>query len=256
MTRPIAVLLLFIFAFFNSMFAQPVDSLAKQLKSAQEQVAMVNAIFRPPAQYIQIPKTRWGYWGLGNFEEAAFIKNDIVVAVYSTSWFAAPPVFMRSPDYDPAAWVSTMNNRFDSIAGCNTDPGLTCMSVAPGELRKINADRGYIFNKNPDSSTPYRSVYRQAKLLFLQKDDLGRILVAYYYHPKDENNVRKEIRKQWGMITFKEDKSFYQDQSHTVGQKTIYLGRFAYANTPEEKQTDSLHFEKRKQQLQKSGPQR
>ncbi|SDC62335.1 hypothetical protein [Niabella drilacis] len=256
MNKPIGALLIFTLALTGSLFAQPADSLAKQLKGAQEQVAMVNAIFKPPAQYRQIPKGRSGYWGLGNFEEAAFVKDDIVMVVFSTSWFAAPPAFMRSPNYEPAVWVRNMNNRFDSMARSNADPGFACTPVAIPELRKINANRGYIFNKNPNPSTPYRSVYSRAKLLFLQKDDLGRILLVYYYRPKDEKKVLREIRKQWGMITFKDDKSFYRDQSRGIGQKTIYLGKFAYANTPEERRNDSLLFEKRRQQRQKSGLQR
>ncbi len=247
MTRPIAVSLLFVLTLTGNLVAQPGDSLPQQLKNAKDQVSAVNAIFKQPPQYKQIPKTRSGYWGLGNFEEAAFIKDGIVVAVHSTSWFAAPPAPMRSPNYDPVVWIRNMNNRFDSVARSNADAGFACTLVAPGALRKINADRGYIFNKNPNPTTPYRSVYSRAKLLFLQKDDLGLVLLAYYYQPKDEKKVLKEIRKQWGIITFKDDKRFYRDQAGIIGLKTIYLGKFAYANTPEERRNDSLLFEKRKQ---------
>lgn len=249
--RQTTVLFFLILTFAGNLAAQTGDSLLQQLKNVKEQVNAVNAVFRQPARYTQVLKTRSGYWGPGNFEEAAFTKDDIVVVIFSTGWFAAPPVLMRSLHYDPVVWVRNMNNRFDSIARSNADPGFGCTPVTAGELKKINADRGYIFNKNPDPSSPYRSVYSRAKLLFLQKDDLGRILLAYYYHPKDEHKVLQEIRKQWGMITFNDDKRFYRNQSRTIGQKSIYLGKFSYVNTPEEKRNDSLLFEKRKQQLRK-----
>ena len=71
------------------------------------------------------------------------------------------------------------------------------------QLKKVNADRGVIYNLKVDYK--YRGVYVKCKKIALYKDNMGRVEILFFYMENQEKIVNEEIEKTWGMLKFKYD---------------------------------------------------
>jgi hypothetical protein len=73
--------------------------------------------------------------------------------------------------------------------------------VGPYHLKKINADRGYVYNLKVAGL--YLGIYARCKKVEVYKDNIGRAEILFFYNANQEKIVHKEIEKTWGMLKFK-----------------------------------------------------
>lgn len=240
--------MIFFLCSYQLIQAQTIDTLKNEKDNCRKQASYVNAILHIPEGYQQLlSEPKWGFYPFGSFETAAFEKDGIAISIFNSDYFCAPSVSMRKLDYNPGKWIKTTYNHFDSLVRVQADTAYNFANISKSQLQKINADRGYIFNEN--STRLYRNKYTMHKLIFLEKFDLGGILIVYSYNSQNEKLADKVIKETWGIVTFKNDKDFHPDSAALFGQKIIYLGKFAYANNPEDVKQDSIKFEEYKKKI-------
>lgn len=75
------------------------------------------------------------------------------------------------------------------------------MDVETLHLKKMNADRGIIYNIKVDGK--YLGIYPRCKKIEVYKDNIARVELLFFYKENQENKVRDEIEKTWGMLRFK-----------------------------------------------------
>lgn len=69
-------------------------------------------------------------------------------------------------------------------------------------LKKINADRGYVYNAKVRKGG-YLGIYPRCKKVIVYKDNVGRAEILFFYKYGQDNIVNQEIEKTWGMLKFK-----------------------------------------------------
>ena len=69
-------------------------------------------------------------------------------------------------------------------------------------IKKMNANRGYLYNLKVRKSL-YLGIYPRCKKLIVYKDNVGRAEILFFYKYGQEDIVKKEIEKTWGMLKFK-----------------------------------------------------
>jgi hypothetical protein len=77
----------------------------------------------------------------------------------------------------------------------------TPIKIDEKNLKKLNADNGYIFNMK--IVYPYLNKYKLCKKVVIHKDNVSNAEILYFYTKKEENKVDEVIRKTWGMLKFK-----------------------------------------------------
>lgn len=74
--------------------------------------------------------------------------------------------------------------------------------VGSSYLKKINADRGYIYNLKVRKGG-YLGIYPRCKKVQVYKDNVGRAEILFFYRYGQDALVKQEIEKNWGMLKFK-----------------------------------------------------
>lgn len=74
--------------------------------------------------------------------------------------------------------------------------------VGSSYLKKINADRGYIYNLKVRKGG-YLGIYPRCKKVQIYKDNVGRAEILFFYRYGQDTLVKQEIEKNWGMLKFK-----------------------------------------------------
>ncbi|OOV29060.1 hypothetical protein BXU11_03790 [Flavobacterium sp. LM5] len=69
-------------------------------------------------------------------------------------------------------------------------------------LKKINADRGYVYNLKVRKGG-YLGIYPRCKKVIVYKDNVGRAEILFFYKYGQDNLVNQEIEKTWGSLKFK-----------------------------------------------------
>lgn len=68
-------------------------------------------------------------------------------------------------------------------------------------LKNINADRGIIYNIKVQGK--YLGIYPRCKKVEVYRDNVARAEILFFYKDEQENQVKQEIEKTWGMLKFK-----------------------------------------------------
>ena len=68
-------------------------------------------------------------------------------------------------------------------------------------LKKINADRGYIYNIKVRKQL-YLGIYPRCKKIELYKDNISRAEILFFYKYGQDDIVKQEIEKTWGLLKF------------------------------------------------------
>jgi hypothetical protein len=74
--------------------------------------------------------------------------------------------------------------------------------VGSSYLKKINADRGYVYNLKVRKGG-YLGIYPRCKKVQFYKDNVGRAEILFFYKYGQDALVKQEIEKTWGMLKFK-----------------------------------------------------
>ncbi|MBA0882571.1 hypothetical protein [Flavobacterium undicola] len=74
--------------------------------------------------------------------------------------------------------------------------------IGVSQLKKINADRGYLYNLKVRKNL-YLGIYPRCKKLIVYKDNVGRVEILFFYKYGQDDIVKQEIEKTWGMLKFK-----------------------------------------------------
>lgn len=125
---------------------------------------------------------------------------DIVVA------FA---LMSRKPDYTPRGIrireVFGDPNKINLKAiAIESDTTLSKMSYIDSlELKKINADRGVIYNMKIYAIFKYKGIYARCKKIEIFKDNVAKAEILFFYNKGDDALVDQEIKKTWEMLKFK-----------------------------------------------------
>lgn len=83
------------------------------------------------------------------------------------------------------------------------DPRISKMNlVGSSYLKKINADRGYVYNLKVRKGG-YLGIYPKCKKIILYKDNVSRAEMLFFYKYGQDALVKKEIEKTCGMLKFK-----------------------------------------------------
>ena len=69
-------------------------------------------------------------------------------------------------------------------------------------IKKMNATRGYLYNLKVRKNL-HLGIYPRCKKLIVYKDNVGRVEILFFYKYGQDDIVKKEIEKTWGMLKFK-----------------------------------------------------
>lgn len=69
-------------------------------------------------------------------------------------------------------------------------------------FKKMNADRGYMYNVKVDKHL-YLGIYPRCKKIEIYKDNVARVEILFFYKYGQDEMVKQEIEKTWGMLKFK-----------------------------------------------------
>jgi hypothetical protein len=69
-------------------------------------------------------------------------------------------------------------------------------------IKKINANRGYLYNLKVKKSL-YLGIYPRCKKLIVFKDNVSRVEILFFYKYGQDDIVKQEIERTWGMLKFK-----------------------------------------------------
>ncbi|MBA0882572.1 hypothetical protein [Flavobacterium undicola] len=69
-------------------------------------------------------------------------------------------------------------------------------------IKKMNANRGYLYNLKVRKNL-YLGIYPRCKKLIVYKDNVGRVEILFFYKYGQDDIVKQEIEKTWGMLKFK-----------------------------------------------------
>jgi hypothetical protein len=69
-------------------------------------------------------------------------------------------------------------------------------------LKKINADRGYVYNTKVRKGG-YLGIYPRCKKVIVYKDNVGRAEILFFYKYGQDALVKQEIERTWGLLKFK-----------------------------------------------------
>ncbi|QZK91340.1 hypothetical protein K5V07_12895 [Flavobacterium sp. CHNK8] len=95
-----------------------------------------------------------------------------------------------------------MNHFSEKAVAAQIDTTLSkMMDIEALHLKKMNADRGIIYNIKVDGK--YLGIYPRCKKIEVYKDNTARVELLFFYKENQENQVRDEIEKTWGMLRFK-----------------------------------------------------
>jgi hypothetical protein len=75
------------------------------------------------------------------------------------------------------------------------------IALTNGQLKTLGADAGYIFDFETDTNDLYRDKYRKCKVIVAHKNNLGTMLLKYYYL-SDSHAVNQLITKTMGFAKF------------------------------------------------------
>lgn len=74
--------------------------------------------------------------------------------------------------------------------------------LSVSHIKKMNANRGYVYNLKVRKNL-YLGIYPRCKKLIVYKDNVGRAEILFFYKYGQDDIVKQEIEKTWGMIKFK-----------------------------------------------------
>lgn len=78
----------------------------------------------------------------------------------------------------------------------------TPIKIDETNLKKLNADNGYIYNMK--IIYPYLNKYTYCKKALIHKNNVCRAEILYFYTKKEDDKIVDEtIKKTWGMLKFK-----------------------------------------------------
>ncbi len=66
----------------------------------------------------------------------------------------------------------------------------------------MNANRAYVYNMKVRKNL-YLGIYPRCKKLIVYKDNVGRVEILFFYKYGQDDIVKQEIEKTWGMLKFK-----------------------------------------------------
>lgn len=69
-------------------------------------------------------------------------------------------------------------------------------------IKKMNANRAYVYNMKVRKNL-YLGIYPRCKKLIVYKDNVGRVEILFFYKYGQDDIVKQEIQKTWGMLKFK-----------------------------------------------------
>lgn len=76
------------------------------------------------------------------------------------------------------------------------------INIDAPHIKKINANRGYLYNIKVRKNL-YLGIYPRCKKLIVYKDNVGRAEILFFYKYGQDDIVKQEIEKTWGMLKFK-----------------------------------------------------
>lgn len=151
-----------------------------------------------------------------NREQYAVRSGDIIISIqfpvnhewpyFNNQSKALPPIFEYNSDSNGRSDLSISDT--EKLLKANNDfkKYLTLTRKAPialtrAQLETLNADKGYIFDFESSADDLYRDKYRKCKVILLHKNNLGSILLKYYYLSNGQN-VDQIISKTLGFVKF------------------------------------------------------
>ncbi|QZK91341.1 hypothetical protein K5V07_12900 [Flavobacterium sp. CHNK8] len=186
------------FLCFNTVYSQ---SFADQ--SIEFELNKCQLTFSKPENYFRIEAPS-GYFSIHpdfNQGGANFsLINKESETMTSITMIAYPKPINKITKYLIAK--GEMNNFSPKAVAAQIDTTLSkMMDVEALHLKKMNADRGIIYNIKVDGK--YLGIYPRCKKIEVYKDNIARVELLFFYKENQENQVKEEIEKSWGMLRFK-----------------------------------------------------
>lgn len=165
-------------------------------------------------------------WNRGTFynrlfyfsrEQYAISIKDAVISIqfpvnrhwpyYNRQSKGIPPSFANNPETINRLSTSDQENLikankdFKKYLTLARNPTI---ALTGGQLKTLGADEGYIFDFETDANDLYRDKYRKCKVVVAHKNNLGTLLLKYYYL-SDGQAVDQLIAKKMGFAKFIDD---------------------------------------------------
>jgi hypothetical protein len=154
-----------------------------------------------------------------NREQYAVRNGDVVISIqfpvnhewpyFNTQSKQVPQIFENNPKPNGGLGFSDQ----EKLVRANKDlkKYLTLAKAPPigltsQQLKILNADQGYLFDFEGLANDLYRGQYRKCKVILLHKNNLGTVLLKYYYL-SGTKDVEKLISKTLGLVKFKDKSS-------------------------------------------------
>jgi hypothetical protein len=123
--------------------------------------------------------------------------NEIMICIATIAY---PKGVTRAEKFLIA--TEDMNHISQKALAAAMDTRLSKMSlVGSSYLKKINADRGYVYNIKVQGK--YLGIYPRCKKIEVYKDNIARAEILFFYNYGQDDLVKQEIKKTWGMLKFK-----------------------------------------------------
>ncbi len=132
------------------------------------------------------------------------LQNDhedinISITLLPYSWFLATESYKHRVLLHPNEDV---NHTFSNYITLEADEAKSKVYYYnQEELKKVNASKGAIFSL--DMNVVYLNKYTDCKVVILQRDNIGLVLLYYFYNNKTKNKIDEEINQTFGFMKFK-----------------------------------------------------
>lgn len=187
------------FLCFNTVYSQSFadESIEYELNKCQ-------LTFSKPENYFRI-KSPSGYFSIhADFDQGDSnfsLINEESETMITITMIAYPKPINKITKYIIAK--GEMNNFSPKAVAAQIDTTLSkMMNIEALHLKKMNADRGIIYNIKVRKGG-YLGIYPRCKKIEVYKDNIARVELLFFYKENQENQVRDEIEKTWGMLRFK-----------------------------------------------------
>lgn len=192
-------LILFFLFFFYSIFSNAQqECLDKTFKYFLEEGQLT---FYQPEHYFGIDSVQ-NYDPSSKFLQSLLLysiknkKNDIIIA-FSLIKIRQPNELLKK--MFPKS--QEVNNLMPYLI-TETDSSVSIpVKIDEKNLKKLNADNGYIYNMK--IVYPYLEKYIYCKKVLINKDNVSRAEILYFYTKKDIDKVDDIIEETWGILKFK-----------------------------------------------------
>ena len=193
------LLLVSIFFIVNSTQSQCILSKddKQQIKDAKVEFYQPNTYFciNPLSSYFSIhPEFLQGQFTISLINKDNQIMIGIFTMPYPKGITRAEKFLIETVDLNhisKKALVQEMDTRLSQLRFVKTD-----------YLKKINADRGYVYNTKTRKGG-YLGIYPRCKKVIVYKDNVGRAEILFFYKYGQDALVKQEIERTWGLLKFK-----------------------------------------------------